>query len=280
MNMNAFLPFLLFLLPLSLFSKTLTLQEAMQEGWIGVEATGEGGYEGRCLKLKIQNHQKKKWKLIVPAGFIFHSRDSFIQDLMVIRSREVEMKKKEDCSLRLYANCIQASNSSPGRGRAFLPGEAAEGKLAELAGWLDEHRVVESSAQYAIWAVTDGKSIANIDHPELMAFTAQLLGKDLPVYTIVQGQRRPVEGQPAFMDKPSIIKGEFNYSTDRDIKASFGLYHASGERMHSLFEGKDQRKGHHRFKFYFEVDKLSPGTYFARLTDENGNTVDELKIDF
>jgi hypothetical protein len=111
--------------------------------------------------VKVINLYKKKWTLAIPAGLIFYSRDTSIQDLMITQSREVAMEKMQNRTLRLFANCIQASNGSPGEGRVFLPGKQAEGKLARLAAYLDEQRIVEDPAQYAIWAVTDGKSIVS-----------------------------------------------------------------------------------------------------------------------
>ena len=263
----------------ALTTKDFTLPEAIAQGLVQLQSSGEGGHSGKSLKLVIQNNQKKKLRLHIPAGLIFHSQDTSEQDLIVINSRAVEFEKAQKRTIRLYGMCTQASNSSPGTGSAFQMGSMASGNLGKLVSFIDEKRITEQSAQYAIWAITDTHSLANIDHPELLIFTAKLLGKIPPEYTLVHAPSRSRPGAPAFVPRPSVVKGTFRYQTDKDIKASFGLYNDEGALLHSFFDDQAQRKGHHQFKFHFEINNLPSGKYFARLM--NGvEVVRELEVEF
>lgn len=268
---------LLFLYNFS-FSKTIDIREAIKSGILRVVPEANGGHQERCIKLKLENLKKKKLEVFVPAGLIFHSVDSVVQDLIVIQERMLVLDKLQKRSFSLYAMCIQAGNASPSEGRLFETGPLADGNLLKVVEFVDKNNIRTSPAQYAIWAVTDNKRIENIRHPELAVFTAELLGKPAPKYFIHHANvNRP--GERAFQDRPSIISGTFKYKSDRDRKVSFGLYDANGKLLHSAFEDQLQKKGGHKFKFRFEVRNVPKGKYFARLMWE-GEILEQLEVEF
>lgn len=272
--------FLFLSLP-SLFSKSIPLSEALAEGMVELEVISEGGHTGKSLKLRVRNLQRKKWTLQVPAGFIFEAPDSSIQDLINIQTRVLALDKQQSRTTYLYGMCIEAHNSSPAAERPYRAGGMAEGKLLQLAGYLHKHRIRDYAAQDAIWAVTNGHDVSYIGNPDLQRFTAQLLGRRLPGYTVEHGRRVAVPEQgPAFVPDPVVVRGAFRFQAEDALSATFGLYNEQGERLLTLFEAQDRPAGQHRFKFYFEVDELPPGRYFARLTDAQGRTVEELEVKF
>lgn len=259
------------------FTEPLGLKEAIQKGLIYIEASGEGGHSGKSLRLRIQNLEKKKWTLDIPAGLQFQSQDSSYQDLIVVKSRQIEIDKKQIRFVKLYGMCTQASYRSPAKRAKFNLGEVAQGNLAKVVQYLDQNKFLDYSAQNAIWAITDGKRLENIDNPKLAKFVADLLGKPLPSY-FIQHIPQNMPGAPAFVEAPTVIKGIFKYQTDTDIEATFGLFDKEGKLLHAFFEGQAQKKGNHKFKFFFEVRRLKKGTYFARLVDRSGKTLKELKV--
>lgn len=259
-------------------AKKIDIREAIKTGMIKVAPAGNGGYRDRCLKLTVENLQKKPLEVYVPAGLIFHSVDSATQDLILIQERMLVLEKFQQRSFSVYAMCIQAGNMSPFKDALFTMGKEAEGNLLELVRYIDEQNIRTSPAQYAVWAVTDGKRIENIRHPELAVFTANLLGKPVPEYFIQHDQNnRP--GQTAFQERPSVIDGTFTYKTDQDKVVSFGLYDAAGTLLHEGFKDQVQKKGTHKFKFRFEVRNIPSGKYYARLMSE-GEVLEELSVTF
>lgn len=270
--------FLVLVFSINSFAKKIDIREAIKSGMIKVEPVGNGGYQDRCLKLKVENLQKKSLEVYVPAGLVFHSVDSNAQDLIIIQERMLVLEKFQQRSFSVYAMCIQAANMSPFKDALFTMGKLTEGHLLELVRYIDEQNIRTSPAQFAIWAVTDDKRIENIRHPELAIFTANLLGKPVPKYFIQHDQNnRP--GQTAFQSRPAVIDGTFKYKTERDRVVSFGLYDAAGTLLHEGFKDQMQKQGTHKFKFQFEVRNIPPGKYYARLISE-GEVLEELSVTF
>lgn len=257
----------------------VTLREAMQQGLIEVEVSGAGGHTGESLRLKVGNRHVRALELRIPAGQYFPSEDSTLQDLMVIQSEAVVLTKGESRTLKLRGMCTQADHGSPGEGSLFRVGAPAGGQLGQLAAYLDRQRITDMSAQYAIWAVTNGESLGNITNEELRRFTAELLGKTPPPYAILRNDRPAAPRQPAFSQPPLAVQGVFTYQTDTDILASFGLYNEAGELIHAFFTDQPQRKGGHRFKFSFEIRNAPSGTYFARMRSGE-QTIGELRVEW
>ncbi len=258
--------------------KEMDLDEALDRGWIEIEAFGNGGHSGKALRLGITNQAGKDWILRVPAGTIFHSTDTTEQDLMVIQSRTIELEKGKNRRVDLHARCIQSGNASPYEGSAFHLGSPAEGALGRLAGFIDEKNYTDPAAQYAIWAVTDCTSAANIDHPELRRFTSELLGIPEPEYTIIRNNE-DIPGRPAFGSRPLIIKGAFNFQARQLLSATFAIYNSEGEPVRTYFENKRHIIGEHRYEFYFQLPGMPDGKYFVRMTDRNGAVLQELAVE-
>jgi hypothetical protein len=270
---------IIFVISTNLAASSIPLSEAISKKLVSVEAFGTGGHSGESLKLTLRNLGAKGLELAIPAGLIFPSQDTFLQDLIVIRSESVVLEKGQNRIVRLFGICAQASYGSPGEGSVFKVGRMAEGALAQVVRYIDEHRITDNAAQHAVWAVTDGHSVANINNDELKKLTAELTGQKYVPYT-VRHAPTPSEGyvvrratvtevttyEPAFRPNPIVIEGLFEYQTDSDIIASFGIYNEQGEMIHPLFKSRRQIKGFHKFKFTFEIRNLPKGKYFARMT--------------
>lgn len=267
--------FLFFWWSASLHGAPVSLSDALAKGMVTIQASGLGGHAGQTILLKIQN-QKGKLDLQIPAGWLFTAEDTTNQDLIVTQSQLLALEKGQTKNVRLEAYCARASRLSPSLGTAFSIGLAVSGPLAQLARFIDERGYRGGAVQSAVWAVTDDHPVNSIDNPELARFTAELLGKPLPAYTI-QHAYASAPGRPAFRPAPAIAKGIFAYSTDRQRKVSFGLYDDSGKLLKSFFDNQDQRPGHHRFEFFFQINGLPPGKYYARLTSE-GESLGSLEL--
>lgn len=278
--MRKFSLLLLVFLPIHLLlaGSTYDLAEALEKGFVKLEASGTGGHTNQSLSIRLTNLHKKKWELVIPAGFLFQSQDTSEQDLLVVRARTLKMEKGKNPKLRLHALCTQANNASPGLGSTFLAYQLASGPLLSLAQYLHKKRLSDAEAQDAVWAITDNHPISYIGNSDLAAFMAELLGKRLPGYTIEhQGRSRP--GQPAFRDEPALVHGLLEYQTSTDCQASFGLYNAEGEQVVVGFENQTQRAGRHRFKFHFEILNLPKGKYYARMTSGDA-VLGEMEVAF
>jgi hypothetical protein len=258
-------------------NRMVSLDEALKNGMITLEAGATGGHSGQSLKLNIMNHQPGDWVLQIQAGEQFASEDPGEQDLIVIRRQSLAMKEKGAKEVLLQARCTQAGNRSPSSGSGFRYAGPAEGKLAKLVNFIDQAKIVDHPAQEAIWTVTNGHSLAYIDHEELQKLSAALLGVEKPTYAVESRPVPPSEeaGRTAFEARePALLKGAFACQLEKDIQASFGLYNEEGEELLQLFANRTLRKGTNRMRFSFEISDLERGTYYARLSSE-GRVVEE-----
>ena len=257
----------------------VSFSDALQQQLITVESTSTGGLPEKPLSLKIFNDSRKDLELTIPAGYIFRSQDSSEQDLITIQDRRLELSKKSNRIVNLPGMCIQAGHATPGKGSAYRPGGPAGGVLAKLIAYVNENRMLDPNTQYALWAVTDGEDLANIDNEELRKFTAGLLGKAAPSYALLHEATSAPPGRRAFIPNPVLVRGTFEYRTEKDLLASFALYNEHGEKVVPFFSDQEQRRGGHRFRFSFEIRELPPGIYYARLTD-GSRTIGEQKIEW
>lgn len=263
----------------SLPATEISFADALARQVITVESLATGGLHERSLELKVNNSSRKNLEVLIPAGFIFQSQDSSEQDLIAIRGKKLALEKGQKKTVALHGMCIQADHATPGEGSRFRPGGPATGNLAALITFITQKRLFDSNTQYALWAITDGKSLSNIDNEELRKFTAELLGKPSPSYTFGHESLAPEPGTRAFVPNPVTVRGTFLYQTNEDIVASFGLYNESGTLVAPFFDGQEQRRGSHRFRFTFEIRALPSGTYYARLK-AGEKTIGEQKIEW
>lgn len=272
-----------FAIPSTLNAQALDLMEAVRKGLLTVAAEGTGGHTGECLSLSLQNKSKKKLEVRIPAGQRFVAGDSSLQDLMVAKEEVFFVESGASKVGKLFGLCLEASDGSPGGGSLFKLGKMAEGKLLKMAQYLNENKLHgHSSAQYALWAVTDAERLEGIGDPTLTKFVADLLGKPMPQYHVeykAPPQDRLLPGQPANWREAFAMNGLFYYDLASDQTVDFGLYDESGKLVHQLFKNRLQKRGSHKFRFEFEIRGLEKGKYFARLTSR-GATIKELAVEF
>ncbi len=273
----------LFCLLPPLTAQVLDLADAIKKGLLTVNAEGMGGHSGECLKLSMKNKSKKKLEIRVPAGQIFEAGDSSLQNLMVSKEETFFVESGSSRLGKLFGFCVEASDGSPGGGSLFKLGKLAEGNLLKMAKYLSDNKLHEHpSAQYAVWAVSDADRLEGIGDPGLTKYVADMLGKPMPEYHIQYQsppQDRQLPGQPANWREAFAMNGLFYYDLMTDQAVDFGLYNASGELVHALFKGRQQKRGHHKFRFEFEIKGLEKGKYFARLTSR-GQVIKELAMEF
>lgn len=271
---------LLFLISIPLISaKNLSITDAVQKGLIEISAKGEGGHNGKSLKLTIKNLQKKKLNIEIPAGLIFHSTDPNLQDLMITEEKLLPLEANKNRVTKMYAACIQAPKGSPTIGSGFNMGMLASGHLLQVAKFLSNEKLYKNeAAQYAVWAISNNKRVENIDNTKLANYVADLLFKPRPEYVVVH-KTTSQPGEPAYREAPSILKGRWRFKLTEEKIMSFGLYTIDGELKHAFFENVKKIAGLHKFSFTFKVFNMPQGEYYIRLMHEN-EVVEEMKVQF
>ncbi len=272
-----------FFLP-TFFTETMTLDEALDKGYVTLEVTGEGGYSGDCLKVKLENTYKRNIEVTIPAGQIFEPGDPELQNIMVAKEETLLVEKDKSRIARLFGFCVEAGDGSPGEGTPFGLGKMATGNLLKFALYLSSQKLYKNDfAQYAVWAVSDEERLEGIGDPALAKEVAKLLGKPEPQYYVKYQQpeqSRLLPGTPVTAQREAFsMNGLFYYTLESERPVTFGLYDEADEMILAFFENRKQLRGYHKFRFEFEISNLPKGKYAARMTS-GGNVIEELSVEF
>ncbi len=271
------------LFSISISAQTVDLLDALKKGLVTISVAGTGGHQGESLKMTLHNKSKKKLTVRIPAGQVFEPVDSNLQNLMVAKEEQLLVEAGKNRIAKLFGFCVEAGDGSPGES-TFNFGALAEGPLLKLAQYLSENKLYQNgSAQYAVWAVSNNYGLESIGDQTLTKFVADLLGKPMPAYSLTysppQPEDRLLPGQPVTLPEAVSMNGLFYYELTKDQIVGFGLYNEQGELVHTLFKNRQQKKGHHKFRFEFEIRNLPKGKYYARLVSER-KVIKELEASF
>jgi len=256
-------------------SDTLNLAEALAQKYITAEITSTGGLQ---LKIKLKSLQKQVFRVRVPMGQFLMPSDTGAQRLVVAES-QTTLVGIRSVELSLYTFCTQAGHTSPMNNMLFAVGTQAPVQLQQLLQFLLETKKTRSEwAQNAVWCVTDGHPVANIEDPVLGQFTARLLGVPAPGYRIRRQPIRQGPGLPANVGKALVVEGSFKYYLDRQETLSLRLYDAAGKVVQILFKDRKTADGEHEATLRLKMQDLPPGKYFVRLEAKDGTVVKEMEV--
>lgn len=139
--------------------RTGNLNDLLEEGSISVKATGSGIDE---LDLDIENLIDDLLKVEIPAGTYFVSGSSGEQNMVVRRTRVIEIDPGELVSAILDAACAEMEDDVPADDTGFSVQRSGSDALSLLMPVLDEEDVEYEVAQAAVWIVTN-----NADYSDL-----------------------------------------------------------------------------------------------------------------
>lgn len=141
---------------------TLSVREAFEKGLIRVSVKGNGGYQGNCIHLAVQNKTTGALLLAIPPGQLFPSKDSSVQDLVTTAPQLLALAPRATESVDIATMCTQSYNMGPRTGDAFSLGMMVEGHLLELVQLIASNNYQTSTAQSAVWSVANGDPVSSI----------------------------------------------------------------------------------------------------------------------
>ena len=262
-------------------TSTYELDEALQQKLISVEIKGTGGHFGNCLRVVCKNLKGKFFRLRIPQGQFMLPADSTFQTLVVAEEHMMALNVKSPVELTLKTYCAQAGDRSPLTGSIFAVGALAPEQLRNLLKFIVEKGKVDShEAQSAVWCVTNGNSVADIQDPALAKFTAELLGKPVPGYKIKRKTVEIVPGERATLGKAFIVDGNYQYVLDKDEKLLMNLLDSELKLVKQISKEELMKAGEHRSSFHLEVWNLTPGKYTVRIETKGGRIIRDIEVEF
>lgn len=143
----------------------LKLSDALAKGFIKLKIMGNDGHTGKCATFQTENTTSQILDIEIDCGQKIQCSDSTAQNLVVTQSEHIRLTAKRMVATAVYAMCINAHKGSPGK-VAFRLGQMAQGALLRITHFIEKKKYQNSSAQSAIWNITDNYEIATIGNSE------------------------------------------------------------------------------------------------------------------
>ena len=257
------------------------ISDALKQNLVAVAVTGTGGHSGPSLKITCRNLRSKFLRLRIPQGQFMEPSDSTFQTLVVAGEQTLAVGTKTPAEAVLSTFCAQAGDRSPVSGAAFAVGAMAPGQLCKLLKFMAEKGKIDSPvAQTAVWCLTNGEPLGSIDDPEIVKFTADLLGKTAPGYKIKRQAAEVVPGDRAASGKALVVEGNFQYTLAKDEKVVMNLLRADGTLIKQISKEETMKAGEHRSGLRLEVWNLPPGKYIVRMQTKDGRVIRDMEVEF
>ncbi|MEY3194297.1 MAG: hypothetical protein RIQ78_394, partial [Bacteroidota bacterium] len=163
----------------------------------------------------------------------------------------------------------------------FAVGAMAPQQLCDLLKFIVEKgKIGQPEAQNAVWCVIDNSTLGGIHDTALLKFTAQLLGKPLPGYSIKRQLADSFPGSRAEPGKAMVVEANFRFVLAKDEKTIMVLLDATGKMIKQLSKEEFMKAGEHRTGLHLEVINLDPGHYTVRLQTKAGRVIKDMEVDF
>lgn len=248
----------------SLFGQEqISLEQALEQKLVRIALQGNGGYRGECLKVLVENLSPAALSVKIPAGQIFASEDTSVQDLIVTQEELLVMAPKERKTRNLLTMCTQSFNMSPSKGEKFRLGPLAVGGLLTLAQKISRKGYQNSTAQSAVWSLSNQESVRSI------------YGNDTTMVRDIAQTIHEVTGiaMSEFVFTPrthtiTSIRTSIEGLLKRDLRqARLDLVSPSGERIRTYFEGRKLEAGFRQFRVGASHTLGESAELYLRLTE-------------
>ncbi|MEM6807381.1 MAG: hypothetical protein AAF696_38620, partial [Bacteroidota bacterium] len=218
---------------------------------------------GKCLEIFIKNMSDEILNLEIPAGQIFASKDSNVQDLVITQGRSLALGAQGQKRADFYAMCTQAKNMSPSQGEKFGIGEMAEPSLFRLVQKIDQGNYQNSTAQSAVWALSDREDVRYIygEDTAMVREVAQIVSEErnIPMERFEFRPRR---------HEITSIKSSMEVLLENDLAAAnLSLVDTEGNIIRTYFEARFYERGFHQWKVGASHSLGDGADLYLRLTE-------------
>lgn len=195
----------------------LVISAAISAGDVTAEITSNGKHSGRSVKMNLTNTTDKQLNIRIPAGTAYFPEDDGQQTLFQVEDEFIVLEPKASKIHTIAAFCSELHDSAPSEGTSFKMGTAKNKKLNDLADYVKGKKLPKTSYQEAVWAVSDGNSVAFIEASDpaskaFRQFVADLTGQTNTWYTASQNYTLTAERRIVAL--PTIVRGQVQFPSD------------------------------------------------------------------
>lgn len=259
-------------------TRGLALDSLIKHKLVSMEVHGLKGLGEEGLRADLRNRTDRSMKLVIPAGWVFHSVDEQVQDLLLAKDVPVELPPRGTRSVLLDTYCTQGPLRAPEWGERYRIGGPGDPALVSLAQAVAAGDYARSLVQAAVWTVANGYRVAGMgaldDSPAdtLRLLASRLSGQPPPRYTI----RFAEDGAAVCSGRPEAVSRNVRIDAPCGALVSAAVYGPSGSVVQVLDRDLRFSAGTHLRTYEVDVTGWPPGRYALRVWTTTGAWVQQL----
>lgn len=253
----------------------IRIADLLKSGRISLELTALGGYQNKCVELKLLNRSADSTLVLLEAGRKLIAEDSSMQDILVVHEELIHLAPHQEKRLAVTGFCCRAHRSSPAKNTHFQLGPMAPTAWIEVAVHISRSSYSPSAIQSAVWALSDDHSIAAITTSEkginnpLRSLVAKVKNIPLPWYSIAYEP----DTSRLFSNKPQRIWGEVEYYVPNNGQVTLLIKDAKGRSIRTLFNAQNAHPGTYTYFVDESLKGWKNGSYTLMLYADQGNLI-------
>ena len=255
--------------------KEVELSTAITSKKVNAEIKSIGRHEGKSIAIKLKNNTSSNLRVKITAGTLFHPEDNGEQTLIHLEDNFIALKPKGEYNGFLAAFCTESSDRCPSNGNGMKIARNKNPKFTELSDYLKGKKISKSVYQDAVWAISDGKSVSNIDSSEpssaaLKKFMATLTGQKNTWFS--SPQNRHVDEDGNIVQETVLITGQLKFDCRKNAQVKQDIYKENGESVFISKRSMTAQTGKVTYKFTMRVKGWEKGKYYIKI-HEGGNEI-------
>lgn len=178
---------------------TMGLRQAMKSNAVIVEAFGNGGAIGKCLRLHLSNTTCKTLKIKIDPALVFNPVEDMYQNLALVGGDSVIIEPDKKVDINVQTFCAKAPASCPFRNLRYHFLQQGDSAMILTMKYIREHQLYNNLGQHAVWTFTNDHCINTIYDPKmpdvsqkLLEYVAKVRHLEVPkYYSFYEIQNRP-----------------------------------------------------------------------------------------
>lgn len=256
---------------------SMTLEEAIQKKMVNCRYTSNGQYSGESVELSITNLSGTPLQISIPVGTVFKPNDEGDQDLIVVEQQVIALNSKATGKQTLDGFCMEANDHAPTPENGMKLSKTTNQKLKDLATHINGKGYDKDMIQSAVWIVSNGHSIGDIDQDSekgkaLRTYLSTLTGQKDPWYETTR--EHVVREDRVIENNPISVNGKIQFVSDGKIKIHEVVQKVNGEVKNTSSEIEFPRQGKWNYQFTLTVKGWEKGNYEVKVMDGNNKVLE------
>ncbi len=263
----------------------MTLKKAMSSKLVSVNAVGNGGACGKCIKLELANNTKTELELDVDPALIFVPEDTTYQNLVLLGNETIALTPNSCKEFSLQTFCGKSYAKGPFAGLHYKFWRQGDSGLIKTLTFVKANNISMHLAQCSVWVFTNFKCIntvySSLDprmSESLVKFIASLRNNRMPDY-FVENELNDRPGQLVLVpDREKVIVTMHWGAEDGYRRMRLSIFRENGELYREIEADQIIDKIGFTVQVSFDPRKDPKGVYFVQLHDDANKVWDQKKI--